>query len=122
MHSSNLTFVIALLASPLALLPLASHSAAGQPLLAADQTVGSSTLGGRPLVDAPLSTLGPARLPPVDRAAQPGTHSDSAGPVNGTPFSATPSGTLSEGGTQPDQHDRSFAASNDTGVVPNLGK
>ena len=82
----------------------------------------TKSINGRPLVDAPLSSLGPAGLPPVDRAAQPGTASQDAGPVNGTPFSATPSGTLSEGGSQTDQHDRSLAPADAGGVVPNLGR
>ncbi len=115
MHAVKFSLAVALAAGPLALLPVSST-------LAADQTAPTASVGGRPLVDAPLSALGPSALPPVDRAAQPGTHADSAGPVNGTPFSSTPSGTLSEGGTQPDQHDRSFAASNGSGVVPNLGR
>ena len=115
MQALKIAFAVTVAAAPLALLPTCPSLAAGQPAPAA-------SVGGRPLVDAPLSALGPTALPPVDRAAQPGTHSDSAGPVNGTPFSSTPSGTLSEGGTQPDQHDRSFAASNNSGVVPNLGK
>ena len=88
----------------------------------ADQAPTETAVNGRPLTDAPLSSLGPEGRPPVDRAARPGTASSDAGPVNGTPFSATPSGTLSEGGSQTDQHDRSLAPANADGVVPNLGR
>ncbi len=123
MHPSHIAFAIALVASPLALLTPAAGPATRQPLLlAADPSLTKATPDGRPLEDAPLSNLGPQNLPAVDRAALPGTHSADAGPINGTPFSDTPSGTLSEGGSQADQHDRSFAPANDSGVVPNLGR
>ena len=123
MHPSNIAFAIAIVASPLALMTPANSPARSPALtFVAEPAAKPTTVNGHPLVDAPLSKLEPDNLPVVDRAAQPGLHSDEAGPANGTPFSAAGSGTLSEGGTQPDQHDRSFAAADHSGVVPNLGR
>lgn len=123
MHPSNIAFAVALVASPLALMTPAHSPTRSEALtFVADPAATPSAVHGRPLVDAPLSDLEPDNLSVVDRAAQPGIHSDDAGPVNGTPFSAAGSGTISEGGAQEDQHDRSFAASDNTGVVPNLGR
>ncbi len=123
MHPSNIAFAIALVASPLALMPPAASTARSPALtFVADPSAALATPNGRALVDAPLPNIEPDHLSDVDRAAQPGIHSDEAGPINGTPFSAAGSGRISEGGSQPDQHDRSFAAANNSGVVPNLGR
>ena len=123
MHPSNIAFAIALVASPLALMtPVASPARSPALTLVADSPAAPATLNGRALVDAPVPNIEPHHLSIVDRAAQPGIHSDDAGPINGTPFSAAGSGTISEGGSQSDQHDRSFAAADNSGVVPNLGR
>jgi hypothetical protein len=121
MRSNIIVLVVGLLAAPLSL--LATPGPTPEPtnvLLAADTLEGS--VNGHALEPAPLPTVGPAGVSPVDRVAGPGSHALDAGPTNSTPFSATPSGTLSEGGSQVSQRDRTEAPSDATGVTPNLGK
>ena len=121
MRSNTIVLAIGLLAAPLSL--LAAPDPAPTPanlLLAAAPLEGS--VNGHALEPAPLPTVGPAGISPVDRVAGPGSHALDAGPTNSTPFSATPSGTLSEGGSQGSQRDRTEAPSDTTGVTPNLGK
>lgn len=123
MYSSTIVLAVALLAAPLALLTSPDNMTAtdGFAQLVADNTV-SNTVNGRPLVDAPVPGGIPAGVAPVDRAAGEGSRTLDAGPVNSTPFSSTPSGTLSDGGTQTSKSDRVDAPSGGSGVTPNLGK
>ncbi len=122
MHPSNLVLAISLLAVPVSLMtnPPGSQGAA------ADQFNPSAVMRVQalnryqPFTPAPVSPLsGSGQLPPSERAAGPGSHSFDAGPVNGTPFSDTPSGTLSDGGAQVSRGDRTYTEGN---VTPNLGK
>jgi hypothetical protein len=82
-------------------------------------TGGASTESA--LAPAPVPRVEPPGVSPADRVAGPGSPV-AAGPVNSTPFSATPSGMLSEGGEQTSQHDRTLAPTDGTGVTPNLGR
>ena len=122
MHSSILVLAVGLLATPLALRVSSNGdaAAAGFPMLAAVQA--DETVNGRVLTDAPVPSIPPAGLAPVDRVAGAGSRTLDAGPVNSTPFSSTPSGTLSSGGTQASSADRVNAPSDGEGVTPNLGK
>ena len=57
-------------------------------------------------------------LSPADRVAGEGSRTLDAGPTNSTPFSSTPSGTLSSGGTQASNSDRVNAPADGSGVTP----
>ena len=130
MHSRLVAVAVAVVAAPLSLVSPASSPFAGPsltPTLANDEIgVIEKTIGGRPTVDAPLSNLPDQGISPVDRVAQPGSRTlesgPDAGPINGTPFSSTPTGTLSDGGTQIARSDRTLAPADGDGVVPNLGR
>ena len=126
MHSRLVAVAVAVVAAPLSLVSPASSPFAGPsltPTLANDEIgVIEKTIGGRPTVDAPLSNLPDQGIAPVDRGAQPGSRALDAGPINGTPFSSTPTGTLSDGGTQIARSDRTLAPADGDGVVPNLGR
>lgn len=122
MRSSTLVLAIGLLASPLALLASPDNTAvaAGFPTLAAAQ--GSETINGHVLTDAPVPSVGPAGVAPVDRVGGEGSRTLDAGPTNSTPFSSTPTGSLSSGGTQVSNADRVNSPADGAGVTPNLGK
>ena len=128
MRSSTLVLAVGLLAAPLALLASSDNGAAaagngavpGFPMLVAGQT--ENTVNGHVLTDAPVPSVGPAGLAPVDRVAGAGSRTLDAGPVNSTPFSSTPTGSLSSGGTQASNADRVNAPADGSGVTPNLGK
>ncbi len=121
MRPHSIILAVSLLAAPLSLLglPDSGANAAGAP--PADQRV-SNTVNGRALLPAPVPSGLEDGVSPVDRAAEPGTHSFDAGPINGTPFSDTPTGTLSDGGTQIDRGDRTFTPADSPGATPNLGR
>ena len=121
MHSRTIVLAVGLLAAPLSMLAAPDPSAGAGPIWAAAAPL-QDTVNGRALEPAPVPALDPVGLPPVDRVAGPGTQSLSAGPVNSTPFSATPSGTLSDGGDQASQRDRTFAPADSSGTTPNLGR
>jgi hypothetical protein len=121
MRSNTIVLLAGLLAAPLALLAAPDSTPPLANVLLADQPLESS-INGHPLAPAPVPSVGPAGISPVDRVAGPGSHALDAGPTNSTPFSATPSGTLSEGGAAGSQRDRTEAPSDTTGVTPNLGK
>ena len=123
MRSSTIVLAVGLLAAPLALLasPDNTAAAAGFPTLVADNQV-SNTVNGRPLVDAPISNLPLPGVAPVDRVAGAGDHATFSGPINSTPFSSQPTGTLSDGGTQIAKADRANSPADAAGVTPNLGK
>jgi hypothetical protein len=118
MRSSTIVLAVVLLSSPLALLasPDSTASAAGFPIAADAQ--GNDTV----LKDAPVPSVGPAGVAPVDRVAGAGGRTLDAGPANSTPFSSTPTGTLSSGGTQTSNSDRIGSPAGGDGVTPNLGK
>ncbi len=121
MRSHTIVLAAGLLAAPLSLFGLpdsGANAAAPQP---ADQHV-SNTINGRPLLPAPMPNGLEPGISPVDRVAQPGTHSFNAGPINGTPFSDTPTGTLSDGGAQIDSGDRAFTPADAPDATPNLGR
>ena len=121
MRSSTIVLAVSLLAAPLSLLAAPQPaSPQGNMLLAAAPLEGS--VNGHALEPAPLPTVGPAGVSPVDRVAGPGSHTLDAGPTNSTPFSDTPTGSLSEGGTEGSQRDRTLSPSDASGVTPNLGK
>ena len=70
-----------------------------------------------------MPAVGPPGVAPVDRVAGPGSRTLGAGPVNSTPFSATPTGTLSGGsGGEASQADRTLAPGATVGTTPNLGR
>ncbi len=121
MRSSTIVLAVGLLAAPLALLTSPDNTAAaeGFPQLLADNDV-SNTVNGRPLADAPTPSVEPAGVAPSERVA--GARTVEAGPVNSTPFSNTPSGTVSGGGDQIANADRVDAPSNDPVVTPDLSK
>ncbi len=119
MRSHTIVLAVSLLAAPLSLVGLPESSAAGAP--PPDQAV-SNTINGRALLPAPVPDGLEGGVSPVDRVAQPGSHSLDAGPINGTPFSDTPTGTLSDGGTQIDRGDRTFTPADSPGATPNLGR
>ncbi len=122
MRSSTLVLAVGLFTSPMAFLvtPDTGAGATGFPTLAAAQT--DETVNGHVLTDAPVPNIAPPGLPPVDRVAGEGSRTLDAGPTNSTPFSSTPSGTLSSGGTQVSNADRVNAPADGTGVTPNLGR
>ena len=122
MRSNIIVLAVGLLAAPLSLLaaPDSTTPPSGNVLLAAAPLEGS--VNGHPLEPAPIPTVGPAGVSPVDRVAGPGSHTLDAGPTNSTPFSDTPTGSLSEGGTEGSQRDRTLSPSDTTGMTPNLGK
>ena len=122
MHSRTIVLAVGLLAAPLSLLvaPQAASTGASNMLLIAASP--EDTVNGHVLTPAPISGLPTPGVPAEDRVAQPG-HTLDAGPINSTPFSDSPTGTLSEGGDQASQRDRTLApADSDSGAVPNLGK
>ncbi len=80
------------------------------------------TVNGRPVVDAPVPRSDPAGVAPVDRVAGEGSRTLDAGPVNSTPFSNAPSGTLSAAAPRPANADRVDSPAERSGVTPNLGK
>ena len=81
-----------------------------------------NSVNGRRLEDAPISRLPPDGVSPSDRVAGPGGLTLDAGPSNGTPFSSTPSGTLSGGGT-PEADSDTVRESPDSGrATPNLSR
>ena len=123
MRSSTIVFAVGLLAVPLSLMadPQGlSTGSSGFFLTAATPQEGS--VNGHPLEPAPVPSIQTPGLSPADRVAAPGSRTLDAGPVNSTPFSATPTGTLSEGGAEASQRDRTLAPSDGGGVTPNLGK
>ena len=122
MRSSTIVLAVGLLTSPLALLvsPGNGADAAGFVQLVAGQT--DNTVNGHVLTDAPVPNVEPPGLAPVDRVAGEGSRTLDAGPTNSTPFSSTPTGTLSSGGTQASNADRVNAPADGSGVTPNLGK
>ncbi len=77
-------------------------------------------LNGRPVTDAPVSSIGPDRLSRSDRLAGPELRSSDAGPVDGTPFSAAPSGSLGGGGGEVGGRLGNIGSRD--GGTPNLGK
>ena len=120
MHSRTIVLAVGLLAAPLSMLAVPDRS-----MGAAITTVAvplPNTVGGRVLEPAPVPTVDAAGVSPADRVAGAGTRSTGAGPLNSTPFSATPSGTLSDGGDQASQRDRTFAPADGAGATPNLGR
>ncbi len=121
MHSRTIVLIIGVLAAPLSLqvAPQTSASGTGNLWLTAGT---EDSVNGHVLTPAPVSNLDPDGVSAVDRAAQPGSHTLDAGPTNSTPFSSTPSGTLSEGGDQGSQRDRSLSPADQSGVTPNLGR
>ena len=125
MHSRTIVLAVGLLAAPLSMLTVPSaslsQSTGGSALWAAAAPIQDS-VNGRALEPAPVPSIGPVGLSPADRVAGPGSRALEAGPLNSTPFSSTPSGTLSEGGDQASQSDRTLAPSDSSGVTPNLGR
>ena len=69
---------------------------------------------------APVPKLGPALVPPSERAGGPGLRSSDTGPANATPFSSAPSGTLGNG-DQVDQHTRETTPG-EAVTTPNLSR
>jgi hypothetical protein len=123
MRPTSIVLAVGLLAAPLSLLNAPESPAATTDFLPiADTAVTQTEVNGHLLVPAPVPAIGPATLSRTDTLAGPGTHSMDAGPINSTPFSDTPSGTLSNGGAQISQADRSLAPADGSGVTPNLGK
>ena len=122
MRSSIIVFSVSLLVTPLALLASPDNiaSATGFAQLVGAQS--GDTVNGRILTDAPVPTVGPAGISPANRVAGEGSRTLDAGPTNSTPFSSSPSGTLSSGGTQIGNSDRVNAPASGSGVTPNLGK
>ena len=123
MRSSTIVLAVGLLSAPLSFLAGRTPDAA----LPFDAFNPANVRPVQALVkpgftDAPVSSIPPDGVSPVDRAAGAGTRSFDAGPVNSTPFSDTPTGTLSDGGTQVSRGDRTLAPSDGNGVTPNLGK
>ncbi len=118
MHSRAIVVAIGLLAAPLSFLD--TPKAATPVWLAADPV--ESSVNGHRLESAPVPTVGPPGISPVDRVAGAGSRTLDAGPVNSTPFSATPSGTLSSGGDQESVRDRVQSPADTSGVTPNLGR
>ena len=79
-------------------------------------------MDGRVLQPAPVPSIDPPGVAPVDRVAGAGSRTLDAGPVNSTPFSATPTGTLSSGADQPSVRDRVRSPADATESTPNLGR
>lgn len=121
MHSRTIVLAVGMLAAPLSIFagPTAPSGASAIWSVAAPL---EDSVNGKALEPAPVPSIGPAGVAPVDRVAGAGSRTLGAGPVNSTPFSATPTGTLSEGGDQASQRDRTLAPSDASGVTPNLGR
>ena len=122
MHSRTIVLAVGLLAAPLSLLAAPDQSPATTADLWQVAAPADATINGHALEPAPIPTVGPAGVSPVDRVAGAGSHTLDAGPVNSTPFSDTPSGTLSSGGDQVSERDRALSPADTTGVTPNLGR
>ena len=122
MRSSTIVLAIGLLASPLALLASPDSMASADSFTQLVGAQSSDTVNGRVLTDAPVPSIGPTGVTPSDRVAGEGSRTLDAGPTNSTPFSSTPSGTLSSGGSQTSNTDRVNAPSDASGVTPNLGR
>jgi hypothetical protein len=90
------------------------------PLVANAQT--PNTYNGRKLEDAPVPAIMPPGVSPADSVSRPGSGTIDAGPLNATPFSDTPSGVLSDGGTQTSKSDRTLSPADTSGVTPNLSR
>ncbi len=118
-HPAKIALAVALVAAPLAWLRPSAEWVRVPMILAADAPAPPSNVNGKPLTNAPLSRLGPPGGSPASEPAVSGFHSDQAGPLDSTPFSAAGSGTLSNDGTDAD---RSFTSTDKTGAVPNLGR
>ncbi len=98
--------------------PLALHGGAA---LAQNATVTPvEMLNGRPVTDAPVSSIGPETMSRSERLSGSELRSSDAGPVDGTPFSAAPSGSL--GGEGGDVGGRLGNSDSRYGGTPNLGK
>ena len=122
MHSRSIVLAIGLLAAPLSLLIAPDSASSGQGNMWLTAATTEDTVNGRQLLPAPVPDALPPGVAATDRVAEPGSHTLSAGPTNSTPFSDTPTGTLSEGGDQGSQRDRSLAPADASGVTPNLGR
>lgn len=122
MHSRTIVLAVALFAIPLSILAAPDQPQPPAPVVQQTAAGEQTTINGHVLTDAPVSTLLPEHLPPVDRAAQPGARALAAGPVNATPFSDAPTGTLSGGGVAGSQGGRTLASPDADGVTPNLGR
>ena len=121
MHSRTIVLAVGLLAAPLSMLANPGGAPGAEPIWPAAAPL-QDTVNGRPLESAPVPSVETPGLAPVDRVAGSGGRTLDAGPVNSTPFSAAPSGTLSEGGDQISQRDRTVAPAGGAGVTPNLGR
>ncbi len=114
MRSSTIILAVGLFAAPLAFSPWPSA-------VAQTSARPADSINGRPLQDAPVPRIGPAGVSPADRVAGPGSRALESGPVDGTPFSSTPSGTLSGNGSQADS-DRGSLPTGSTDSTPNLSR
>ncbi len=121
MHSRLIALAVGLLAVPLAL-AATPGTASSQASLFPVAALPEDSVNGHLLTPAPMPSELPPGVPAVDRVAEPGSHTLSAGPTNSTPFSDTPTGTLSEGGDQGSQRDRTMSPADTSGETPNLGK
>ena len=122
MRSNTIVLAVGLLATPLSLLAASSPGApAPANIWTAAAVPFESSINGHARHPAPRPPVGPPGVAPVDRVAGPGSRTLDAGPVNSTPFSDTPTGTLSGGGTQESVRDRTVAPAGSS-VTPNLGK
>ena len=100
MHARTIIAAIGLLAAPLSLFaaPGATVLQPGAILPAAAPA--ESSVNGHKLEPAPMPTVGPAGVAPVDRAGGLNSPTAGAGPVESTPFSAAPQGMFSSGSEQ----------------------
>ena len=121
MHSRLIALAVGLLAVPLAL-AATPGTASSQASLFPVAALPEDSVNGHLLTPAPMPSELPPGVPAVDRVAAPGRHTLSAGATNSTPFSDTPTGTLSEGGAQGSQRDRTMSPADTSGETPNLGK
>ena len=103
MQSSTIVLTIGLLTAPVALLanPQVGPMTNGLEELAQNTiprtaTAPDQSINGRPLEPAPVPGPPPG-VPPVERAAGPGSRDLVAGPVNSTPFSAGPESNMQAG-------------------------
>ena len=124
MRSSTIVLTVGLLASPLALMTAPGNPMGSASLITAANAQTSDTINGRVLTPAPVPSIQPPGVAPVDRFGGPASQTtNAAGPANSTPFSSTPSGTFTGGnGTETAQSDRILTPAEGQDTTPNLSR
>lgn len=100
MHTRIIIVATGLLSAPLSLLATPGTTALQPSAIWPAAAPAESSVNGHTLAPAPMPTVGPAGVAPVDRAGGSNSRTEGAGPVESTPFSAAPEGMFSSGSEQ----------------------